>query len=97
MIRHYVLFKLKPEFSWEDPKVQSAEQIAATVGTEVPDLREWTYGRNVSPRKIAYDFVVTGLLDDLPAVERYLEHPFHQMAIQAWREISDWVIADVEE
>lgn len=96
MIRHYVLFKFKPGFSWADPKVLDAEQLAAKVGSEVPELREWTYGRNVSTRPAAYDFVVVGLLDDMPAVERYLVHPFHQLAIHAWRELSDWVIADVE-
>ena len=97
MIRHYVLFKFKPDVSWEDPRAQRAEQTAAQVGGEVPELREWTVGRNTSTRPIAYDFVVVGLLDDMEAVERYLAHPFHQKAISDWREISDWVIADVQE
>ncbi|GAA2733873.1 Dabb family protein [Streptomyces nogalater] len=97
MIRHYVLFKLKPGVSWDDPKVQQAEQMAAKVGAEVPELREWTVGRNISTRPVAYDFVAVGLLDDMEAVERYMTNTFHQEAISAWREISDWVIADVEE
>jgi hypothetical protein len=97
VIRHYVLFKFRSGVSWDDARAQQAEQTAAKVGGEVPELREWKTGRNISTRPVAYDFIVVGLLDDMDAVERYLVHPFHQEAIRAWREISDWVIADVEE
>ncbi|MFG2712106.1 Dabb family protein [Streptomyces goshikiensis] len=97
MIRHVVLFKFKPGFDWTDPRVLEAERTAARVGGEVPELKEWRHGRNVSTRPIAYDFLVDGLLDDMEAVERYLVHPFHQDAIAQWREISDWVMVDVEE
>lgn len=97
MIRHYVLFKFKPGISWDDARAVQAEQMAAKVGGEVPELREWTVGRNISTRPIAYDFIVVGLLDDEEAVERYLVHPFHQESTNAWREISDWVLADVVE
>ncbi|MFF2331286.1 MULTISPECIES: Dabb family protein [unclassified Streptomyces] len=96
MIRHVVLFKFKPGIGWDDPRALAAEGTAAKVGAEVPELHEWRYGRNVSPRKVAYDFLVEGLLDDMAAVDRYLVHPFHQDAIRQWQEISDWVIADVE-
>lgn len=97
MIRHIVLFKFKPGISWDDPRAQEAERIAAKVGGEVPELHEWKYGRNISGRPIAYDFAVIGVMDDEEALERYLVHPFHQEAIRLWREISEWVIADLEE
>jgi hypothetical protein len=97
MIRHIVLFKFKDGVSWDDPRVQEAERTAAKVGGEVPELNEWSIGRNVSTRAIAYDFAVIGLMDDEDALERYLLHPFHQEAIRLWREISEWVIVDLEE
>ncbi|MFD3558639.1 Dabb family protein [Streptomyces sp. NPDC058686] len=97
MIRHIVLFKFKDGISWDDPRAEEAERVAAKVGDEVPELHEWTAGRNISTRPIAHDFAVIGLLDDEEALERYLVHPFHQEAIRLWREISDWVIADLEE
>ncbi|KAB2345169.1 Dabb family protein [Actinomadura rudentiformis] len=96
MIRHVVLFKFKPGIDWNDPRALAAERTAAKVGTEVPQLRDWRYGRNLSTRDIAYDFLVDGLLNDMEDVEKYLVHPFHQDAIRQWREISDWVIVDVE-
>ncbi|WP_327708381.1 Dabb family protein [Streptomyces sp. NBC_00464] len=96
MIRHIVLFKFKPGVDWTDPRALAAERTAAQVGSEVPEVKEWRVGRNVSPREVAYDFLVDGLLEDMDKVESYLVHPFHQDAIRQWREISDWVIADVE-
>jgi hypothetical protein len=97
MIRHVVLFKFKPGVRFGDPEVARAESIAARVGVEVGDLIEWSTGRNISTRPIAYDFLAVGLVADEPALERYLVHPFHQQAIALWREISDWVIVDVTE
>ncbi|MFK0259463.1 Dabb family protein [Streptomyces sp. NPDC090445] len=96
MIRHVVLFKFKSGIDWTDPRAQAAERTAAKVGDEVPELNEWRHGRNISDRSIAYDFLVEGVLDDMEAVDRYLVHPFHQDAITQWREISDWVMVDVE-
>ncbi|RPE45546.1 stress responsive alpha/beta barrel protein [Streptomyces sp. Ag109_O5-1] len=97
MIRHIVLFKFKTGISWDDPRAQEAERFAVKVGSEVPELREWIPGRNISTRPVAHDYAVIGLVSDEEALERYMVHPFHQEAIRLWREISDWVIADLEE
>ncbi len=97
MIRHIVLFRFKPGHGWDHPDALSAEKTAAQVGAEVPELVEWQVGRNISDRPIAYDFAVIGLVADEPALERYLVHPFHQRAIEQWRAISDWVVADLVE
>ncbi|MET8676624.1 Dabb family protein [Streptomyces sp. NPDC004647] len=97
MIRHVVLFKLKPGITWDDPRVLEAERVAEKVGSEVPELHEWRVGRNISTRPIAYDFLAMGLVEDEAALERYLVNEFHQSAIKLWREVSDWVIADVDE
>jgi hypothetical protein len=97
VIRHIVLFKFKPGVSWDDPRAQEAERVAAKVGGEVPELHKWRFGRNISNRPISYDFAVIGIMDDEDALERYLAHPFHREATRLWREISDWVIADLKE
>jgi hypothetical protein len=96
VIRHIVLFRFKPGVGWNDPRAVAAERSTAKVGDEVPGVHAWRYGRNVSPREIAYDFYAEGLLDDMESVERYLVHPFHQESVQLWRELADWVIVDVE-
>ncbi|MFL6124149.1 Dabb family protein [Actinophytocola sp.] len=97
MIRHIVLFKLKPGIHWGDERVAAAERKAEQVGARVTELIEWRVGRNVSARDIAYDYVVMGLVRDDEALQRYLVHPFHQESVALWREISDWVVADLAE
>jgi hypothetical protein len=97
MIRHIVLFKLKPGVTSADPRVPVAEEMARRVGEEVGCLREWYAARNISTRGVAYDFVVVGLVEDEPALEAYMTDPFHVRAIEKWREISDWVVVDVLE
>ncbi len=97
MLRHIVLFKLKPGFSWDDEAVLEAERMALRVGDEVEELHEWRAGRNVSPRDIAYDFAVIGLVRDGEALQRYLDNPFHRKSAEQWAAISDWVVTDLEE
>jgi hypothetical protein len=97
VIRHIVLFKLKAGWTWDDAEVGAAEHMAAEVGRRVPDLLEWRVGRNVSDRPIAYDFAAIGLVRDTASLQRYLNHPFHRQSVERWREISDWVVADLDE
>ncbi|WP_326782820.1 Dabb family protein [Streptomyces sp. NBC_00151] len=97
MIRHIVLFKFKSGCDWSDPRALAAEESSRQVGTEVPGLRSWVTGRNLSDRDIAYDFAAVGVVEDQAALDRYLDHPFHQESARRWREISDWVIADIHE
>ncbi|MFJ6794764.1 Dabb family protein [Streptomyces sp. NPDC091268] len=97
MIRHIALFKFKPGYDWEHPKVAAAEALAVRIGEEVPELLEWRAGRNVTDREVAYDYAIVGLVPDEGALGRYLVHPFHQRSADLWKEISTWVIADLEE
>ncbi|MDO5498457.1 MAG: Dabb family protein [Propionibacteriaceae bacterium] len=98
MIRHIVLFKLKPPCSFDDDRVLVAERLAQQVGEEVPVLKRWSTGRNLSTgRAQAYDFMVEGHLETMQDVDSYLADPFHQKAVAAWREISDWVVIDIAE
>lgn len=96
-IRHIVLFKLRPGWSFDDPEVQAAVRSSEQVGDHVPQLLDWRVGRNVSPRAIAYDFVAIGLVPDATALQEYLDHPFHRSSADRWQAIGDWVVADIEE
>jgi hypothetical protein len=97
MIRHIALFKLHPTVTWEESRTKLAVEYANRVGDEVPELTSWYAGRNISDRPGAYDFAVIGTLRDQHDLDRYLAHPFHQKAIERWRKISDWVVADLIE
>jgi len=97
MIRHIVLLKLKPGYSWEDPLALEAEKLVRALGNEVPEIQTWYAARNLSDRPIAYDFVVMGTFLDEAAVERYLTNDFHRKSTALWRRISDWVVVDAAE
>lgn len=97
MIRHIALFKLHPGVSWDDPRMRTALRFAYGVGANVPHLSSWYAGRNISSRAAAYDFAIIGTVDDEHGLDAYLNHPYHLQAVDHWRAISDWIVADVIE
>ncbi|MEV5507724.1 Dabb family protein [Streptomyces orinoci] len=94
MIRHLVLFKLNEGVRRDDPRVAAGVRTFEKLGEEIPELRFWECGWNVSDRPIAYDFAINSAVDDQAALRRYLEHPAHQAGVAQWREFATWVIAD---
>lgn len=96
MIRHIVLFKFHDGIGWDDPRARRAEQVTHGHRDEIPEILEWTVGRNTTDRDQAYDFAVVGLFEDRAALGRYLAHPDHRQGVELWRGISDWVVADLE-
>ncbi|MFI9720835.1 Dabb family protein [Streptomyces sp. NPDC052396] len=94
MIRHLVLFKLNEGVERDDPRVAAGVRAFEKLGGEIPELRVWECGWNISDRPIAYDFAINSAVDDQPALRLYLEHPAHQAGVALWREFATWVIAD---
>lgn len=95
MIRHIVLFTLKPGRTRLDPDVRAAVRLNERMGSEVVELLDWRFGHALAGRRRSCDFVAIGLLRDESALERYLRDPFHLAVAETWQEISDWVVADV--
>ncbi|GAA0482466.1 Dabb family protein [Streptomyces stramineus] len=94
MIRHLVLFKLNEGVERDDPRVVAGVQAFEKLGELIPDLRFWECAWNISDRPIAHDFAINSAVEDLDALQRYLEHPAHQAGVAQWREFATWVIAD---
>ncbi|NUR05143.1 MAG: Dabb family protein [Streptomyces sp.] len=97
MITHIALFKLKDGIERSAPSVVEAEKFARGVGSHVPELADWRAGWNTVDRDISYDFAVIGVLPDLAALEKYQANEYHQMSVQKWRAISDWVVVDLKD
>ncbi|MBB4889570.1 hypothetical protein FHS38_005646 [Streptomyces netropsis] len=97
MITHIALFKLKDGVERNSPSVIEAEKFAREVGRHVPELLTWRVGWNVVDRDVSYDFAVIGVLPDLLALEKYQTNEFHRDAVERWRSISDWVVADLND
>jgi hypothetical protein len=96
MLRHLVLFKLNEGVTRDDPRVVAGAAAFDELGKQIPELREWQCGWNITVRDIAYDYAINSLVDDAEALQAYLTHPAHQAGVGQWKAFATWVIADIE-
>ncbi|MFF7635661.1 Dabb family protein [Kitasatospora sp. NPDC008050] len=96
MIRHLVLFKLNEGIAKDDDRALAAAKAFEGLDQQIPELREWQHGWNVSPRDVAYDYAINSLVADQAALQAYATHPEHVAAAQLWRQIATLVVADFE-
>src|SRR5436190_10543473 len=96
MIKHIVLFKFKEGIGWDDPRALAAEKAVEALGEQIPELKSWFTGRNISDRPIAYDYALVADVADREALQRYLVNSDHVAGVKKWAEISAWNIADIE-
>ncbi|MGH7532622.1 MAG: Dabb family protein [Gemmatimonadales bacterium] len=77
MLHHTVLIRWKPETT---PEVQCAlaGRLLALQGV-VPEIRAIHTGANRDPDgRTDWPFVLLVIVDDLDALQRYIDHPAHQ-------------------
>ncbi len=78
MIKHVVAFRLKDvSAEQEDAMLQAFRALEG----QIPELRSFTIGRNVSDRDQTYTHCLVADMDDMDAVGRYLVHPAHKAAV----------------
>ncbi len=95
MLRHLVVFTLRPGVSHDDPRVPEAVAASRTLGS-LPQVSNWVAGRDVSGRDIAADAAATGDFADAAALGAFLAHPDHVAAGRQWAELATWTIVDIE-
>ncbi len=64
MIRHLVLFKLNEGVERDDPRVVKGVEAFRSLDGQIPEIRFWELGWNVSDRPIAHDFAINSAFDD---------------------------------
>ncbi|CAG0956075.1 hypothetical protein BURK2_00474 [Burkholderiales bacterium] len=96
MIRHLVLFKLKPGVTRDDPRVAEAVARMATLPGKLAIIIGWEHGWNFTDRPIAYDYGLNALFATREDLATYLPHPLHQELVVGAREVFDWVVCDYE-
>jgi hypothetical protein len=96
MIRHLVLFKLKPGVARNDPRVAEAVTRMATLPAKLPQILTWEHGWNFTDRPIAHDYGLNATFATRAELDYYLPHPAHQELVIGAREVFDWVICDYE-
>lgn len=94
MIRHVLLFKFRPAVS--DEQRQLAIAMLKSLGSSIPDVREWSVGEQMAPSPKAYDLAQVSSFDDLPALERFRHDPRHVKVRDVLAKIADWIVVDYE-
>lgn len=96
MIRHIVLFKLKPGVSHEDPRVTQWMHMMRELPKQIPTCVDWEFGWNITDRPIAYDFGLNSSFGTREELAAYLPHPDHQAMVAVAKQVADWIICDYE-
>ena len=90
MINHVVLLKFKAGVSEAD--IEDLAKSLDELPNKIHEIHTYEFGRDVvcSPR--SYDFALVALFANVPAVERYLEHPAHRPVARKIQQLCEQVI-----
>jgi hypothetical protein len=75
MIHHIVLFRFKP--ATPAGLVERAGQALVAMRGRIPEIRRIAWGPNLASNTGEYSHVLLVTMDDMAAVQRYLDHPVH--------------------
>lgn len=90
MIRHIVLFKLKPEYQEELPKL--VENFYTMKG-RVPGLMDLEAGADFLGSERSYDLALICTFQDRAAFDAYQTHPLHQPIRKRMHEVREGSVA----
>ena len=90
MLRHVVLFKVKPEHQASIPKL--IHELKALKG-KIDGLLEMEAGADIVNSRRSYDFALIATFPDRAALDHYQDHPLHVAVAQQITEVRESVIA----
>ena len=79
MILHLVLIRFRP--GTEPDRIARALEGMLTMRGRIPEIRDVSWSRNLGPSADEYSHILRVILDDMDAVQRYLDHPVHKAAV----------------
>ncbi|MFZ5623337.1 MAG: Dabb family protein [Gemmatimonadota bacterium] len=82
MIHHTVLFRFVPEVRAE--QLEAAREALLGMPKAIPFIRGIAFGPNLAPSADTYSHVLEVQLDDMAAVNAYLEHPEHNRVVSEY-------------
>lgn len=94
MIRHLVLFKLRQEVAATDPRLPAIERMMQELPQKIPQIRDWRFGRNVTPDAEAWDYGLMATFETVADLNAYFDHPAHQPVLAAWNELTTLAFVD---
>jgi hypothetical protein len=75
MLTHVVLMKFNPGI--EESEVHELERLLDDLPNKIMEIQMFEFGRDVLRSERSYDFALVALFANLPALERYQNHPDH--------------------
>jgi hypothetical protein len=94
MIAHLVLFRLKPGVARADPRLARVTAAMAGLPAQIPLIRGWEHGFNLTSDAQAWDYALRALFDEETDLHAYFEHPAHLPVLEQWDAISDVAFCD---
>jgi hypothetical protein len=91
VIRHVVVFKLKPGVS--PARRDEWLEISRRVHAEIDIVRAYSIGADLLRLPRSYDVAVVADFDSLEDVRAYAEHPLHLSAVELSRELSERIVS----
>ncbi|HEX5635286.1 MAG TPA: Dabb family protein [Gemmatimonadales bacterium] len=80
MIHHIVLFRFRDGVT--PAQLDAARDALQGLAGRVPEVRRIAFGPNQAPGSEEWPWVLVVVVDDMAAVQRYLDHPAHQDAVK---------------
>jgi hypothetical protein len=96
MIVHLVLFRLKPGVGKDDPRLAQRLAGMAELPKQIPLIRGWEHGANLTPDAQAWDYGLRATFDNEGDLHAYFEHPAHLPELKGWNEIAELAFADFQ-
>ena len=91
MIRHVVVFKLKPGVS--EARRDEWLEMSRRLHGRIELVRNFKIGVDLLRLPRSYDVAVVADFDSLEAVRAYAEHPAHLSAVELSRELSEHIVS----
>jgi hypothetical protein len=87
MIKHLVFMKFKPDIT--DVQIEELWNRLAALPGKIPEIREYSFGKDVVRSERSLDFALVSAFADLEALKRYSEHPDHQSVVALVRSLTE--------
>ena len=80
MIHHIVLFRVRADAM--PAQVAAAGDALRAMQGRIPEVRHVHWGPNLGPGAAEWTHVLVVACDDMPAVQRYADHPLHRETVE---------------
>jgi len=90
MLKHIVVIKFKEGI--DAKQILTLQELLASLPSQIPEIREFTFGMDVLKTPRSYDCALISLFDDVAALQHYQQHPAHIPVLELVRSLAKSII-----